>query len=301
MELRHLRYLIAVAEELHFGRAAIRLHISQPPLSQQIRQLEEELGVRLFDRTKREVRLTEAGRRIVDEAYQVLSQVDHFINVASRASEGAIGYLSVAAPGGVNEILIDTLRVFANRYPGVHIELQFMSTGLQIEALREGRIHVGFLMLPVNDPNLVLESIRKGPMWVAMPKGHSLEKHSRVKLADLADQRFILVARRSSPGLHDLITSMCRNAGLSLNVAHEVDNIVASLALVTAGLGLGFCSPVMRGLWPDIVFRPFQDDVLKLEYAVGYRKDEHSPVLESFLRVVRETAKKDQRGRKKQM
>src|SRR5262245_12489396 len=154
MELRHLRYLVAVAEELHLGRAAIRLHISQPPLSQQIRQLEEELGVQLFERTKREVRLTEAGRRIVTEAHEVLRQVDHFSNVAARASEGAIGHLSVAGPGGVNEILVETLRVFAKQYPGVRIELQFMNTGLQIEALRERRIQVGFLNMPVNDPNL---------------------------------------------------------------------------------------------------------------------------------------------------
>src|SRR5262245_56521590 len=148
MELRHLRYLVAVAEELHFGRAAIRLHISQPPLSQQIRQLEEELGVQLFERTKREVKLTDAGRRIVNEAYQVLRQADHFVNVASKASEGGIGHLSIAGPGGVNEILVKTLRLFAARYPGVQVELQFMSTGSQIEALRERRVQVGFLNLP---------------------------------------------------------------------------------------------------------------------------------------------------------
>src|SRR5262245_61752123 len=152
MELRHLRYLVAVAEELHFGRAAIRLRISQPPLSQQIRQLEEELGLKLFDRTKREVRLTEAGKRVVNEAYQALSQGDDCVDVATRAGEGAIGHLSVAGPGGVNEILVDTLRVFAQRYPGVHVELQFMNTALQVEALREGHIHVGFLNLPVIDP-----------------------------------------------------------------------------------------------------------------------------------------------------
>jgi DNA-binding transcriptional LysR family regulator len=292
MELRHLRYLVAVAEELHFGRAAIRLHISQPPLSQQIRQLEEELGVKLFNRTKREVRLTEPGKRIVNEAYQVLSEVDHFINVASRASEGAIGHLSIAGPGGVNEILVETLRVFSNRYPGVHIELQFMSTGLQIEALRESRIQVGYLNLPVSDPNLVLETVRREPMWIAVPKSHPLACHSRVPLAELADERFILFARRSSPGLHDLITATCRNAGFSLNVAHEVDNVIASLTLVTAGLGLAFCSPSMQKLWPDVVFRPIREAVPPLEYAVAYRREAHSPVLDSFLRVVRETAKK---------
>jgi len=143
MELRHLRYLMAVAEELNFGRAAIRLHISQPPLSQQIRQLEEELGVRLFDRTKRHVRLTEAGKRIVLEAQQILSQIDHFVQVASRVSEGAIGRLSVAGAGGVNDILVETLRRFTQQYPSVHIELQLMNTALQIEALREEHVHVG--------------------------------------------------------------------------------------------------------------------------------------------------------------
>jgi len=291
MELRHLRYLVAVAEELHFGRAAIRLHISQPPLSQQIRQLEEELGVKLFDRTKREVRLTEAGKRIISEAYQVLSQVDHFISVSSRASEGAIGHLSIAGPGGVNEILIDTLRNFANRYPGVHIELQFMNSGMQIEALREGRIDVGFVNMPINDPTLMMETVRREPMWVAMPKGHPLAHHGRVPLTALADQQFILFARRSSPGLHDLITAACRNAGFSLMVAHEVDNIIASLTLVTAGLGLAFCSPSMQKLWPEVIFRPLRDAVPPIEYAAAYRRDAHSTVLDSFLRMVRKSAR----------
>src|SRR5204863_5967851 len=140
VELRHLRYLVAVAEELHFGRAAIRLNISQPPLSQQIRQLEEELGVRLFQRTKREVRLTEAGKRVVNEAYQVLGQIDHFAKVAAQAGEGEIGHLSIGVPGGVNEILVETLKLVARRYPAIRLELQYMTTGMQIEALREGRI-----------------------------------------------------------------------------------------------------------------------------------------------------------------
>src|SRR5436853_5611622 len=138
MELRHLRYLIAVAEELHFGRAAIRLNISQPPLSQQIRQLEEELGVQLFERTKRQVRLTEAGKRLVEEAHQVLNRIDHFSKVASQAGGGEIGHLSVGVAGGVNQTLVETLRVLGKKYSGVRVELQNMSTGPQVEALREG-------------------------------------------------------------------------------------------------------------------------------------------------------------------
>jgi DNA-binding transcriptional LysR family regulator len=295
MELRHLRYLMAVAEELNFGRAAIRLRISQPPLSQQIRQLEEELGVRLFDRTKRHVRLTEAGKRIILEAQQILSQVDHFLTVASRVSEGAIGHLSVAGQAVLNEILVQTLRVFARQYPGVHIELHFMNTASQIEALREEHVHVGFVHLPVNDSLLTVEPIKREPLWLALPTDHPLTKQKKISLTSLAQHPFIMFARRSSPGLHDVVTAACSNAGISLNVFHEVDNAIASMTLVTAGLGIAFCSPSWRKLWPDIAFRPFRDPVPALEYAVVYRQGAHSPPLDAFLKVVRRIARQNSR------
>ena len=290
MELRHLRYLVAVAEELHFGRAAIRLNISQPPLSQQIRQLEEELGVRLFQRTKREVRLTEAGKRIVAEAHQVLGQIDHFSKVASQASEGEIGHLSIGVPGGVNEILVETVRLFARRYPGVRIELQYMTTGMQIEALREDRIQVGFLNLPVQEPILALETVRNEPLWLAMPKAHPFSRYRRVPLKALATQPVILFPRRVAPGLHDAITGMCRNAGFSLNATHETDSVVAGLTLVNADLGVTFCTPSVRSLWPDLAFRPVESSVA-VEQAVAYRRDSQSPALTMFLRTVRQVCK----------
>jgi DNA-binding transcriptional LysR family regulator len=199
----------------------------------------------------------------------------------------------MAAPAGANEILVETVRVFANRYPDVRIELQFMSTGVQMEALREGRIQVGFLNLPVNDPTFTLETVKKQPMCIALPKLHPLTRHTRVPLAALADQQFVLFPRRSSPGLHDVITGMCRTAGFTLNVAHEVDNVLAGLALVTAGLGLAFCAPTMQKLWPDVAFRPIRDAAPQLEYGVAYCKGTESPVLDSFLRIVREKARAD--------
>jgi DNA-binding transcriptional LysR family regulator len=289
MELRHLRYLVAVAEELHFGRAAIRLNISQPPLSQQIRQLEEELRVQLFKRNKREVRLTEAGKRLVSEAHRVLSQIDHFSRVAAQAGEGEIGHLSVGVPGGVNEILVETLRLVAKRYPGVHIELQYMTTGMQIDALREGRIQVGFLNLPVQEPALALESVRKEPLWLAMPKDHPLARFRSVPLIALKNQNVIIFPRRVAPGLHDAITGMCRNAGVTLNAIHETDSVVASLTLVSAQLGVAFCTPSVRRLWPEVAFRPLQSSVY-VEQAVAYRRDGQSPVLGTFLSVVRQVA-----------
>ena len=286
MELRHLKYLIAVAEELHFGHAAARLHISQPPLSQQIRQIEIELGLQLFHRTKREVHLTDAGRRVVNEAYQVLARVDHFSRVAAQAGEGEIGHLSVGVPGGVNEILVRTLRTLKNSSPGVRVELQYMSTGSQIEALRERKIDVGFVGLPLRDPLLMLEKISAKPLYLALPIDHSLAKLSEIPITRLQNQAMILFPRRVTPGLHDSITAVCRNAGFTLNVIHEVDSISGALTLVRAGFGLAFTTPGDQQVWPDIVFRPVSGGV-SLEQAVAYRRDSVTPVLETFLTAVR--------------
>jgi len=245
----------------------------------------------LFNRTKREVRLTEAGTRIVSEAQQVLSQIDHFSRVASQAGEGEIGHLSVGVPGGVNEILVQTLKAVARRYPGVRIDLQYMTTGMQIEALREAHIQVGFLNLPVQEPSLVIEVVKSEPLWIAMPKGHPLARCATVPLKALESEKVILFPRRVAPGLHDAITGMCRNAGVNLNAVHESDSVVASLTLVSAHLGIAFCTPSVRRLWPEVSFRPLQSSV-KVEQAVAYRRDSQSPVLGSFLRVLRQVIRK---------
>ncbi len=296
MELRHLRYLVAVAEELHFGRAAIRLNISQPPLSQQIRQLEEELGVQLFERTKREVRLTDAGRRLVNEAHLVLGRIDHFSRVASQAGGGEIGHLSVGVTGDVDHILVETLRLLGKKHPGVHIELQHLSTGMQVEALRERRIDIGFINLPVHEPALVVERIKSDPLWLALPKSHPLARLRRVPLPALADQRIILFPRRVTPGLHDTITGMCRDAGFTLNVVHEVDSLVGGLTLVSADLGVAFATPSSHRLWPDIAFRPIQTSA-SIEQAVAYNREAASPVLQTFLRAVRQSLRRKKTSR----
>jgi DNA-binding transcriptional LysR family regulator len=293
MELRHLRYLVALADELHFGRAALRLNISQPPLSQQIRQLEDELGVKLFERNKRQVQLTEAGRRIVTEAYQVLGQVDHLVNMATQAGAGEIGHLSIGTPVGMNDVLIDTLRIFAKRFPAVHIELQYMSTANQIEALRQDRIRVGFLSLPVEDQaSLVLEVVRREQFGIALPPEHPLTTYERIPVRALADERFILFPRRVSPGFYDVVIALCRRAGISLKVWHEVDNLVASLNLVRADLGVAFCPVPMQKFFTDIVIRPLDEPPLHVEYAVAFKRDTRTPVSDSFLDVVRQVARR---------
>lgn len=288
MELRHLKYLVAVAEELHFGRAAIRLNISQPPLSQQIRQLEEELGVQLFRRTKREVQITEAGKRVIGEAYQVLGRINHFAKVASQAGNGEIGHLAVGVAGGLNKILVGALRELARRYPGVHIELRYMNTGDQVDALREGRIDVGFVNLPLKEPALAMEIIKTEPLWLALPKDNPLARRRSVPIPMIANQPMIFFPRRVTPGLHDVITSMCRNAGFSLHVVHETDSVVGALTLVSAGLGIAFSTPSIQSFWPDIVFRPIQN-APNIEQAVSYRRESLSPALVSFLCIVKQT------------
>jgi DNA-binding transcriptional LysR family regulator len=291
MELRHLRYLVVLAEELHFGHAAIRLNISQPPLSQQIRQLEVEFGVQIFERTKRHVRLTETGKRIVAEAHQVLARADHFAKVASQAGGGEIGHLSVGVAAGANQILVDTLSLVGRKYLGVHIELQHLSTGMQVEALRERRIDVGFLTMPVQEPTLVFEKIEAEPLKLALPKGHPLTRLQRIPLSALADQRIILFPRRVTPGLHDSITGMCRKAGVTLNVVHEVDSMVGGLTLVSAGMGVAFGTPSIQRLWPNIAFRPLSPPAT-VEQAVAYNHDAACPVLDVFLHAVRQAVRK---------
>jgi DNA-binding transcriptional LysR family regulator len=205
--------------------------------------------------------------------------------VAAQAGEGEIGHLSVGVPVGLNEILVEALKLLGRRYPGVRIELQYMTTGLQIEALREGRIQVGFLNLPVQDSSLVLETVRSEPLCIAMPKGHPLARHQKIPLSELKGQRVIIFPRRVAPGLHDAIIGMCRNAGFNLNAVHETDNVFASLTLVGAELGVAFCTPSIRRLWPDLLCRPLRNAV-QVEQAVAYRRDVQSPVLRVFLQLV---------------
>src|SRR5262245_54786206 len=190
MDLRHLRYVIAVAEELHFGRAAQRLHISQPPLSQQIRQIEEELGVKLFYRTKRSVKLTAAGETFVAEAYSILRHVENAAKATTRAGRGEIGTLMVgtvtSTDSGFYKILVQLLRRFAARYPDIHLGLRTLSVAQQVHDLKEDRLTVGFVTLPVSDPELSVKKVHVEPLVVALPEKHPLTAQRQISAEVLA-------------------------------------------------------------------------------------------------------------------
>lgn len=293
MELRHLRYVIAVAEELHFGRAAERLNMTQPPLSQQIRQLEDEIGTKLFRRTNRKVLLTEAGEAFVREARQIMTHADHAAKVAVRASRGEIGQLTVATvtstESGFFRIVVDILRAFTVRYPNVRLLLRSLNPDQQVTALHEGRIQIGFLTLPVDDENLEIEGVRSEPLILAMPENHPLSRFRSVSLRMIASQPHVMFSRSTFSGYYDLIVSSFRNAGFSLNIVHEADAIYTVLALVAAGVGVSLLpASIPETPRHGITFRKIQGSLPHIEMGAAYRRETPSNVLLAFLDVARE-------------
>jgi DNA-binding transcriptional LysR family regulator len=302
MELRHFRYVVAVADTLHFGRAAERLHISQPPLSQQIRQVEDELGVRLFDRTQRRVQLTAAGELFVQEARLVLTQADHAIKVGERIRQGEEGQLFIGVAGPADaDYFVDIMRTFARRHPQVRVTIRNMSTAEQVRAIQEKRLHAGFVTPPVDDPDLVFETVLHEPIVLAVPRGHALAARPRVPLTALADEPLILFARSMGPGFFDAIASACRSAGFSLKVRHEVDNLHSAYGLVAAGLGVSFVPAGLQGEPPKgVVLRPLAPALphIDCELALAYRRERFCDLVQLFVDAVNDV-RASRRARKK--
>ena len=299
MELRHFRYVIAVAEELNFGRAAERLNMSQPPLSHQIRMLEEELGVKLFERTKRRVQLTEAGIRFVEAARNVLDQVDRAAKVVSKSGKGELAHLSIGTVWE-REVMIESLRLLDEQYPGVRVSLRRLQEPQQIQGLIEQQLDVGFMIgTSQKDPALVYESLAWEPLIVALPVGHHLADVDRVPLRALATERYIMFRRDRNPGLYDEIIAVCRNAGFSLKTNHEVDSVSGGLALVAAGVGVALVPTAAADMPHEgVVFRKLEGRLPKMESIVVYRRGVPSNVLAIFLDIVRSISKKPFAGRR---
>lgn len=288
MELRHLRYVVAVAEELHFSRAARRLNMSQPPLSQQILQLEEELGVKLFERNKRLVKLTEAGHIFVDEARRTLAQADYAAKVAIQAGRGGVGQLAIGATVALDgHILVDILRAFIKAHPTVHLMLRKMDTVSQVQALRDRRIDVGFLLPRVEDSLIAVRPAWREDMVIALPEKHHLSRLRTLPLRALAGEPYIMFSRNMHRDYHDQIVSFFRNIGATLNVVHEADTIHTTRILVAAGLGVSVLPAFSQADKRfGIAFRKIQGPAPKRIIEIGYRRDARSELLHSFLSVV---------------
>ena len=290
MELRQLRYFLAVSEELHFGRAAARVHISQPPLSQQIRQLEEDLQVRLFHRTSRKVELTEAGRVLVGEARLILQQVEHIIKLAAETNRSTSTRLIVGCSPPNWSVVVKILRVIVKRYPKIHIVVKSLVTPQQVEALHSGRIDVGFVSLPVDREGLAVETLLKERLVVAMPTNHRYSGYRRVAMHSLAADTFIIFPLHMTPGRYGRIAELCRGAGFSLNGFHEVDNIYTMLGLISAGCGVSLMrASVAEMKHKGVVFRELQHSPV-VEIAIAYKSGNRLKFLRHFIDVARKVA-----------
>jgi DNA-binding transcriptional LysR family regulator len=292
MELRQLRQFVALADELHFTRAAARVGISQPALSLQIRQLEDELGVSLFRRTRRRVELTAAGEVLLTEARRMLSQMDWAVGAARRAEHGEVGRLALGFVGPATySVLPPILRAFHERFPDVELDVDELNTGQQLPAIREGRLQLGFLRppLPADSAGLVIEPVLQEAVVVALQRGHPLAGDARVRLSDLAEEPLLIVRRDLEPTLYDGYMRLCADAGIMPRVLHEANPLHLIIGLVAAGLGFTLLPASVRKLQrPDVVYRPIDPQPPRVEIAAAWRIDEPSPVLREFLGVMRE-------------
>jgi DNA-binding transcriptional LysR family regulator len=293
MELRHLRYFVAVAEELHFGRAAEKLHISQPPLSMQIRALEDELGVTLLNRTQRHVSLTQAGNALLQDARQILERVEQAVRATRRAGRGEIGELAIGFISIADyNVLPIVLREFRHAYPLVNLTLKESTSDAQVDDLVNGRIDVGLLLPPVAEPALESAPVLREPLIAALPQGHPLAaRKGAIPLSALAEDAFILFPRHRAPGLYDDIVSFCRKAGFSPRIGQEAIQMQTIISLVSAELGVALIPESLRNLQrTGVVYKSLREEGPMTEIHIAWRRGDPLPVLRSFLDLARATA-----------
>ncbi|MFP9016814.1 LysR substrate-binding domain-containing protein [Pseudomonas aeruginosa] len=291
MELRHLRYFIAVAEELHFGRAAERLGISQPPLSQQIQALEEEIGARLFERTNRRVELTDAGRLFLDESRQVLAQVDKAVLLARRAHLGELGELKIGFTSSApfTSTIPSSIHAFRKAYPDVHLDLQEMSSRQVLKALLEESLQVGVIR-PLALPDAVhwVELFRE-PLVAVLRADHPLAAGSEdgLAIAALAEEPFVFFPRSYGTGLYDQVIALTRQAGFSPRIAQEASEAMTIIGLVSSGLGVSILPASFRRTRVDgVVYRTLSDPEATTAVWLVRRQNEGSPLALSFIDLV---------------
>ncbi|MBD2164000.1 LysR family transcriptional regulator [Calothrix membranacea FACHB-236] len=286
MELRHLRYFIAVAEELHFSKAAERLHIAQPPLSQQIQQLEAELGVELFHRkTKRQVQLTEAGKVFLQEAYGLLLQLETAIALTQRIGRGQTGQLRIGFTSLViYELLPLILRQFREQFPDVELVLRELTTSQQEQAIRDSVIHVGFAHPPLEDETLSYQSIHQQTLVVALPSNHSLAQTENIQVQELENEPLIIFPRYLAPGLYDLIMSLFRQRNIKPQITQEAVQMQTIIGLVSAGMGVAITPSSLQNLQRSgVSYHPLREQAPVIETAVIWQQSTLTPLVENFL------------------
>jgi DNA-binding transcriptional LysR family regulator len=291
VELRHLRYFVVVAEELHFGRAAARLHMAQSPLSQQIRDLETELGVRLIERAQRVVGLTDAGKAFLESARSVLAEADDAATRARRADRGEVGTLRV---GYVGEVTVDllplALRTFKDQHPDIAIELLEATTSSLLDQLRRDRLDVVFIRFPHHLDDFAFEQLVEESLMLATPQA---DGHAPLRtVAELDGTDLVVPSDAAARGLRADIDSALRTAGVRANVTREATSLTAVLLHVAAGAGRAIIPASIAHLYPvpGVEYSHFDEPVPITRVGLAWLPDDESPLLARFLEATRETA-----------
>ncbi len=291
MEFRRLRYFVAVADAGNFHRAAEQLRVAQSALSRHIRELERETGIALLERLPRGVRPTDAGRLLLTDARRILADVQQVMERTAHMARGDLGQLHVAQNdiAARNRTVRDAVREFRNRSPGIGLEMIGMSSSQQLDALRDGRLDAGFLVdCPAEEKVFDHHPIAADRFTLALPRSHKLAARSHLRLADLADQPFVCIARSVNWQPMARLMAACEARGQPLNVVQEVANEWMQVSLVSQGFGLGFVSRTMRHQLPDnVVLRLVRDLPVPMRLDLVWRRGNASPALARFIEAVR--------------
>jgi DNA-binding transcriptional LysR family regulator len=291
MELRHLRYFVAVVREGSVTRAAKKLNMAQPPLSRQIHQLEEELGVLLLERGSRPLRTTEAGRFFHEHALYILDRTEAMLMMTRRVGQIQEGRFGIGFVGSIlYGPLPNMVRRFGATYPNLKIDMLELSSVQQVSALKEGQIDVGFGRLHVDDPVIQREVLMEEPLVAALPIGHPLLDHAGpLRLEDLISQPLIVYPAKPRPSYADQVLSILQERGLKPNLFREVRELQTALGLVAAAVGVSLVpAAVQRLRRDDVVYRPLQDATATSPIIMCYRMHDNSREIAALLHLVRE-------------
>jgi len=287
MELRHLRYVVAVADEGSITRAAERLGMEQPPLSHQIGQFERELGCRLFQRHARGVRLTEGGEALIQQARDILALQQEFLATAAGIGRGERGRIRIGLAGAVSflPVVAHTIRRFGEAYPDITMLLEDSNTPALNSALHDGSVDVAVVRPPLPDEHhLLVQKLFDEPTVVALPAGHEHAGAGPVNLAALAREKFILFRRELGPGFHDAILAACLEAGFTPRMGQQAPQIVSTVPLVAAGLGVSVVPQSLRQInVPGVIFRALAEPAPTARLAVAIRRERRPPYLTRFV------------------
>ena len=292
MELRQVQAFLAVAEEMHVGRAAERLAVNQPTLSRQIAALERVVGVPLFDRSRRRLALTPAGAEFLTGAGDLVRRADTLVDGARRAQRGELGVLRVGfVQSATFQALPRLLTGFRRVCPDVEVVVTAMTTLRQKAALRDGTLDAGLLRPTFDEPGIATRTVSEDPLVAALPAGHPLAARPRLTLADLAGEEFVFYEREAGPAVYDRIVGYCLSAGFTPRIAQDALDVQTIVALVAAGLGVSLLiSPTPHSDEQAVVFRSLTDDLPPWEMALAWSPENHSPVLAQLLGSIRNYA-----------